>query len=125
MLHFVSEYDPSTEGFEAGFKIDLNAELIHHPNSTYLMQVDSSELVGSHIIQGDIVVVDRALTPKNGDLVVVYLNGEKIIRFYTKEKSTITLSSSLSDGKHDYIVQIKDLLEIFGVVTNVLRRIKY
>jgi DNA polymerase V len=124
MLHFVSEYDPSTEGFEASFKIDLNAELIHHPNSTYLMQVDSSELIGSHIAQGDIVVVDRALTPKSGHLIVAYLNGEKLIRYYSKTKSIITLSNSLVDSQHTYTLEPKDLFEIFGVVTNLLRCIQ-
>jgi DNA polymerase V len=124
MLHFVSEYDPSTTGFEAGFKIDLNNELIKHPNSTYLVQMDSNELIGNHIIQGDILVVDRSPTPKNNDLILAYLNGEKLVRYYEKSKSTIRLYNATLEGSDSYTIASDDLFEIFGVVTNCIRTLK-
>lgn len=124
MLHFVTEYDPSTEGFDAGFKINLNNELIHHPNSTYLVQMDSSELHDNHILAGDVLVVDRALDPKNNDLILAYLNGEKIVRYYEKTKNSIVLYNARDNVNTPYTLQPKDVFEIFGVVINLLRRLR-
>ena len=121
MLHFVSEYDPSTTGFEAGFKIDLNESLIHHPNSTYLMRMDSSELVGSHILQGDMLVVDRSVPPLHGSLVVVHLNGQRLVRIYEKQQNKIALYNSLLTGKHPTYLKPHDIFEVFGTVIHILR----
>lgn len=121
MLHFVSEYDPSTTGFEAGFKIDLNEELVKHPNSTYLVRMDSDEMIGSQIRTGDILVVDRSLPLHGGSLAVVYLNGEKLVRYYYKAKNSITIYSSHPNGTKPYTLKENDLFEIFGVVVHVIR----
>lgn len=123
-LHFVSEYDPPAEGFESRFKINLTEELIPHPNSTYLVRLESSELEGSGVFSGDIMTVDRALNPNNNDLVLAYLNGERVVRFYEKTKNTITLHASRHSDSTSYIIQPTDVFELFGVVSTIIRKIK-
>ena len=125
MLHFVSEYDPSTTGFEAGFKIDLNEELIKHPNSTYLVQMDSDELLGASIKPGDILVVDRSINPKNNDLILAYLNGEKLVRYYEKTKQNIRVYNSTILGSESYTISNEDLFEVFGIIISIVRKISH
>lgn len=50
--------------------IDLNSLLIHHTASTFFMRVDGDEWSRSGIFAGDIVIVDRGLSPRGNDPVV-------------------------------------------------------
>lgn len=47
--------------------IDLNKLLIRHTASTYLMRIAGNEWAKQGIFAGDIVIVDRALTPQGND----------------------------------------------------------
>jgi DNA polymerase V len=121
MLHFVTEYDPETEGYESSFGINLNSELIKNPNSTYLVKMDSDAMQDAHILSGDLLVIDKSPIPKTEDIVLAFLNGERLIRILQISKNNIALRTT-SDNV--YIISGEDLFEIFGVVTSVIRHIR-
>lgn len=57
--------------------LDLNELVVKNPNSTFFMQVDGDSWSEQGIWQGDVVVIDRSLTAKPGDTVVV-TDGEEL-----------------------------------------------
>ena len=57
-------------------EIDLNRFLIERPAACYLMRVSGPSMSGAGILDGDLVVVDRSLTPAPGHVVVAVLDGE-------------------------------------------------
>ncbi len=66
-------------------KIDLNEELIQHPSSTYLIRARGESMIGAGIYDGDLLVVDRSLKPKEGTIVIAALHSEftvKRLRFH-------------------------------------------
>ena len=73
------------EGIRAGFPspatdyeeeaIDLNKTLIRHRESTFFARVKGESMIDAGYLPGDLLVVDRSLEPKSGDVVVAYVDG--------------------------------------------------
>ena len=102
--------------------IDLNEQLIKNKPATFFMRVNSDAMIGAGIHNGDVVIVDRSLQPKNGKVVIGVLNGEMMIRHYEMMNKKIRLapaSKMLSaldiDPSADFFV--------WGVVTYVIHSV--
>jgi DNA polymerase V len=68
-----------------GMALDLNELIIRHPISTYYLKVEGESMSGAGITTGDIVVVDKSLTPKNGDIVVAAVDGDFTLKYLKLE----------------------------------------
>lgn len=60
--------------------IDLNEHLIKDTTSTYVVRVSGESMTGAGISDGDELIVNRALEPKDGSVVVAVLDGELTIK---------------------------------------------
>jgi len=69
---------PAQDWFED--RIDLNRHLITDITSTYIVRVSGHAMDGAGISDGDELIVDRALQPKDGSVVIAVFDGELIIR---------------------------------------------
>ncbi len=56
--------------------LDLNEHLIRHPSATFYARAQGSSMVGMGIFSGDLLVVDRAVEPRHGDIVIAAVDGE-------------------------------------------------
>ena len=56
--------------------IDLNRELVPHPESTFYGRVEGDSMEDRGIFEGDIMVIDKSLEPRNGDVAVCMVDGE-------------------------------------------------
>ena len=56
--------------------IDLHKHLIKRPSATYFAWANGDSLVELGIFDGDLLIVDRSLEPRHGDVVVASLDGE-------------------------------------------------
>lgn len=68
-----------------GFGLDLNDLLVPRPISTYYLRVDGDSMVGAGINSGDIVVVDKSLEARSGDIVVAAVEGEFTLKRLKKQ----------------------------------------
>ena len=105
--------------------LDLNEYCVSNPPATFLLQVreDGFSMVDAGIFPGDVVVVDRSLHPQNKDIVVAVLDGE----FTLKELVITPEQPVLRSHNANYADITRDdfsELEIFGVVTTVIRKFK-
>lgn len=99
--------------------LDLNDLLVQNPAATFFTRVQGLSMIGAGIHPGDILVVNRALEPVDGKIIVCALNGELTVK-------------RLSDSNGHWILQAEnpefadiplyDELEIvvWGVVTSVI-----
>lgn len=71
---------PSPAADHAGERINLAREMTPHPETTFYAHVEGDSMRDAGILDGDIVVVDRSLTPKNGDYIVAYIDGEYTLK---------------------------------------------
>jgi DNA polymerase V len=60
--------------------LDLNGLLVAHPLSTFFMRVRGHRLRGWGVLNGDLLMIDRAIEPRPGDLLVVAHGGRFLLR---------------------------------------------
>lgn len=63
-------------------ELDINEFLISRPKSTAFFQVDGPSVQEFGIYDGDFVVVDRSKNPQSGQIVVAFVNGERLVKKY-------------------------------------------
>ena len=107
--------------------IDLNAELIIHGHeaATFVIRVKGWSMMQAGIFEGDRIIVDRALTARQGDVVVaITSNGSDLtIKRLGMLDGKVAL---LPENPHFKPITFEegDTLEIWGVVTNCLRNFR-
>lgn len=57
-------------------RLDLNEYLIKHPAATFYCRVSGKSMIEAGIHDGDLLIVDRAVTPAHGDVVLAAIDGE-------------------------------------------------
>lgn len=67
--------------------LDLQSHLIMHPAATFFMRAEGASLPASGILDGDLLIVDRALHPQPGSLVIAIVNGELVMQRYVRHCS--------------------------------------
>ena len=100
-------------------RIDLNKELIKHPLSTFIVQCEGVSMMNAYIAPKARLIVDRSLTPQNGDIVLAVLNGEFTVKFLKKNTYKCWLVPANSKFKEIEITSEMDF-QIWGVVTNII-----
>jgi len=104
------------QGYEAK-TINLNDELVMNPESTYLMRVESNKMKWRGVLHKSVLIVDRSILPKSGDLVVAYLDGELLCREYFEDKQ----KKGLYDGESRIFPSVEDF--IFGTVISIITKL--
>lgn len=101
--------------------LDLNELCIQHPSATFFVRAQGDSMVDAGIHSGDVLVVDRSLTAKHGDIVIASIHGE-----LTVKELCLKPESILRPHNKAYpVIPISEHseFEIFGVVTGVVRRL--
>ena len=107
-------------------RIDLNEQLIRHPDATFIMRAAGGDMRGAGIDDGDVLLVDRALSPQHGSVIIAVIDGELVCRRLEQPKDTrgrTTGTRLVADGTAVAPVSItaEMPLEVWGVVTNVIK----
>ena len=100
--------------------IDLNNHLIKNIPSTFLIRVQGKSMENVGIHDGDLLVVDRSLDPKNFSTVIANVNEELIVKTYLKEKNQSFLTSGSKKIKDKISLNENPEIFIWGVVTYVI-----
>lgn len=121
------------EGIRAGFpspaqdflseSIDLNKDIIHNTESTFYARATGNSLKDAGVHEGDILVVDKALGPRDGDMAVCCVAGEFTLKFIEIHKDYLMLRPA----NHDYQpirVSLEDDFSVWGIVTYVIHKVR-
>lgn len=100
--------------------LDLNAFLVEDPECTYFYRVTGMSMVNAGIYPGDVLVVSRAPTPKNDDIVIAILDGELTVKRLYKDGDRITLVAENKDFPPIRVREGQEL-QIWGVVKHTIR----
>jgi DNA polymerase V len=104
-------------------RIDPAALLIANRPATFLMRVDGPSMVDVGIFDKDIVVVDRSLGPRHGDVVVAVVDGERSLKSLDLSGAVPRLSFANAALPTFAAAELSDAL-IWGVVTWNLHRLR-
>jgi DNA polymerase V len=101
--------------------LDLNEHLIQHPAATFFVRVDGDSMKGAGIHRGDILIVDRALEPVNGRIVIAVVQGEFTVKRIRICAEKISLEPENPHYKSIEIDPNSDF-RVWGVVTYVIHK---
>jgi len=97
--------------------LDLNERLIRNPSSTFFAQITGSSMINAGIHDGDLVIIDKSLQPKDDSVLVCIVDGEFTLKRF---KKTDNESAYLMPDNPDYEpikVNQHNNFMIWGVVT--------
>jgi|SRR5712691_3345509 len=102
--------------------LDLDQYLITHPTATFFVRVAGESMRDAGIHAGDLLIVDRALTPRDGSIVIAVVNGELTVKRLSRHRGTLVL---LPENPHYPPLPITETtaFEVWGVVTYVIHRL--
>ncbi|MDE7380924.1 MAG: translesion error-prone DNA polymerase V autoproteolytic subunit [Muribaculaceae bacterium] len=106
--------------------LDFNRELISHPAATFYARVVGLSMIEAGIDEGDIIVIDRSLTPRQNDIVVAFINGEfsmKYLDLTEKESGKVWLRPGNPDFSPIEITP-DDEFTVWGVVAKVIKNFR-
>lgn len=100
--------------------IDLNQVLVQNPTATFLWRVIGDCMIDVKIFPGDVVVVDRSLSPKHRSVVLAIIDGEPTLKRVNRRGGVMFLHNenaklpafTIADGME---------VSIWGVVTATIR----
>jgi len=94
-------------------RLDLNEKLIKSPSSTFLFRAEGESMTGVGINDGDILIVDRGVTPTHGKVVVATISGD-----LTVKRLNLKLYPPQLDPANAQFKSITEEFTIWGVVTS-------
>ena len=100
--------------------IDLNSHLIKNIPSTFLIRVQGRSMDNVEIHNGDLLVVDRSLNPKNFSTVIANVNEELVVKSFLRENNKNFLTSGSKKLKDKINLSENSEIFIWGVVTYVI-----
>lgn len=122
---------PASGPLKAGFpspaydyftdSIDLNKELIKHPASTFYGRVEGESMQDAGIHDGDLLIIDKSLEPRDGDIAVCYIDGEFTVKYIKFEKEAVWLLPANEKYKPLKVTQENEFI-IWGIVTYSIKK---
>lgn len=103
--------------------IDLNELCIQHPAATFFVRVQGESMIDAGIFPNDVLVVDRSLRAKHGDIVIASLESEMTVKELHLSPLPVRLLPK-NPAYQPIVIEGDMLMEVFGVVTNVIRSLK-
>jgi SOS regulatory protein LexA len=110
---------PSPAEEELVDTIGLEEWLIKNREATYMLKVSGDSMIDAGIHPGDMLLVERGRTPKNGDVVIAEVDRQWTLKYFEKRGSQVVLVPA--NKKYSSIFP-KEELNISAVVTAVIRK---
>ncbi|HHH76127.1 MAG TPA: translesion error-prone DNA polymerase V autoproteolytic subunit [Phycisphaerae bacterium] len=103
--------------------LDLNEHLVPNPVATFFLRVSGDSMMSAGIFDGDLIIVDRAVQPRDGDIVVAALYGELTVKRIRLGDGQLLLEPDNSAYPAIEVPAEADF-HIWGVVTHAIHRTK-
>ncbi len=120
------------QGISAGFpspaddfkevRISLDKELVRNKEATFYARVSGDSMIDAGLDDGDLLVIDRSLTPANGKIAVCLVDGEFTVKRIRKEKDKFYLMPENKKYKKIEVSEENNLI-VWGIVTYVIKSI--
>ncbi len=120
------------QGISAGFpspaddfkeiRISLDKELVKNRDATFYAKVSGESMIGAGLDDGDLLVIDRSLDPKNGKIAVCLVDGEFTVKRIKKEKDKFYLMPENKKYRPIKLEEDNELI-IWGIVEYVIKKV--
>ena len=101
-------------------KVSLDHLLIKNKEATFYAKASGNSMIGAGIDDGDILVIDRSLEPRNNAVAVCFIDGEFTVKRIKKEKDEVWLIPANTAYQPIKMEEGSSLI-IWGIVTHVIK----
>ena len=101
-------------------RLDLNDMLVRHPQATFLMRIAGHAMREACIDSGDLVLIDRAIPPAHGHVVIAVVDDEFVCRRLNQQGDDLRLQATLA-GCPDILAREVSAFQIWSVVTQTIK----
>ena len=102
-------------------RIDLAQLLIKHSQATYFLRASGHSMTEVGIFDGDILVIDRAIKPRNTHIVVAIVDGEFTVKQLYQRAGRMKLKAA-NPTYPDITPKEGQTIEVWGVVTSTIKQ---
>jgi len=102
--------------------IDLNEALVLNKAATFFVKVEGDSMVNAGIYTGDMLIVDRSLNAKHGNVVVAMVEGEFTVKRFVKIRGRTYLYPENQNYKPLDVTELEEFM-VWGVVTTVIHKV--
>ena len=113
---------PSPAQGEYADSIDLNRALITNPAATFCARVIGNSMVDAGINEGDLLIIDRSLTPQDGNIAVCFVDGDFTVKRLSVRDDGIYLTPANSQFP-ELKVDEESNFQVWGVVSHIIKRV--
>ncbi len=96
--------------------------MIKNKEATFFARVSGESMINAGLEDGDLIVIDRSIEPSNNKIAVCFIEGEFTVKRLIVKKNKIWLKPENSSYK-PIEVKDNDQLIIWGIVTNVIKKL--
>lgn len=119
LLGYVQAGFPSPAEEELIDTLSLDEFLIEKPTASFMLKVSGDSMRDAGIHRDDLVIVEKGVMPRNGDVVLACVDNDWTLKYYEKRGGEI----SLVPANPDYpVIRPKGELTLGGVVRAVIRK---
>ena len=101
--------------------LDLNKALVRHPAATFYARVKGSSMTDAGILDGDLLVIDKSLVPKDGDIAICFLDGEFTVKRIARQEDGLYLMPA-NERFRPIRISGESEFQIWGIVTYVIHK---
>lgn len=121
--HLIETGFPSPAADYKEQALSLDELLVRHPSATFYVRAKGDAMQRSGIFDGDLLVVDRSLTARDGDVIIVAVEDQIMVRRLILRGVEVWLAT---DRPGDVPLRIHQQTEwmIWGMVTHVIHKVQ-
>ena len=101
--------------------LNLHEFLVQNPADTFCVRAIGDSMIDANIQSGDVMVVDKALEPKNNDIVLAVFDGEFTVKHIRKSEGELYLMPANNNYQPLKVTSEVDF-KVWGVVTFIIQK---
>jgi repressor LexA len=104
---------------EGHVSLDTRSANLSKNRGTFALRVQGDSMIGAHIVDGDIVILEDSKEVHNGDIVAALIDGETTLKRYVLEHGRPYLKAE--NPRYPDLIPAREL-KIQGVMTSLVRK---
>lgn len=110
---------PSPAEEQLYMNMSFNEYLVNKPERSFVLRVNGDSMIEAGIKPGDLVIIEKDHTPRNGDIVVAFIDNAWTLKYFQNRKGKVCLVPA--NPKYPILYPTQELI-IWGIVVSVIRK---
>jgi repressor LexA len=107
------------QDIEGHVSLDAHSANVSKNRGTFALRVRGDSMMGAHILDGDIVILEQSKDVQNGDIVAALIDGETTLKRYVVEHGRPYLKAE--NSRYPNLIPAREL-KIQGVMVSLVRK---